>query len=136
MEIFNCLAGSEHNIVRLVRLCAVTALAGNRQVKGIGRCERVASFKSQGSGWIKQQMHTEKNIDMRIFQHTVFYHRLRAAPAFFCGLEDKLHRAAQLRAHRAEHLSRSHEHRRMRVVTARVHDARNLGCIGKTRLLL
>ena len=31
---------------------------------------------------------------------------------------------------------RSHEHRRMRVVTARVHDARNLGCIGKTRLLL
>ena len=50
---------------------------------------------------------------------------------FLGGLEDELHRARQLRAHAREHGRGAHEHRRVRVVAARVHHADVLACEGR-----
>jgi hypothetical protein len=71
---------------------------------------------------------TEDGLGSRILEHAFFHHQRSAA--FFSGrrtflgrLEDELHGAGKLRAHRGEHRRDAKLNSRVQVVSARVHHA-------------
>ena len=76
----------------------------------------------------REHVQPEDRIDLRILEHALLDHQLRAAllaggRAFFGGLKDQLDRAGQLVLELREDRGRPEQDRHVVVVAARVHDA-------------
>ena len=108
---------------------AVAALSAHRDVQLVGR-------RADGTGRDTDPVGGNARVDVqhgdrfhfRIVQGAFVDHWLRAAGAFFGRLKEQHDRARKRLAHGGENSRRAQQHRRVRVVTACVHLARNFGC--------
>jgi len=106
----------------------VTADALDRNVKLVGcRVARTRDETDLARGQSHVDVQHRDRVDLRIVHRARFDHRQRAAGAFFRRLEQEDGRSVQVRPIRLQHARRTEQHRRVRVVTARVHLPRYFG---------
>jgi hypothetical protein len=122
-----------NRIDRGVRVRTVAAFAANRDVQFVsGRIDRTRRDANRPGGKTDIDVEHRNRFDLWILERALLDHRLCAAGAFFRRLKNQDRRTVQTLAHRLQFACRAEQHSGVRIVTASVHFACNLGCKGKT----